>query len=197
MYRILLAGVALFAAASVSISAQSPAAVTAQTASKGLVRRGVTPSILPGTQESAFTTIQGNALSSTNGQLANSLVRLRDARLGRIVGSQITDRSGLFAFHAVDPGTYVVELVGNDQTVLAASQVLSVNAGDVASAVVRLPFKIPPFAGLLGHSATQATALSSAAAASGVLAENVVTSSAAASAGSGTPPPIITDISPR
>ena len=84
--------------------------------------------------------------------MAAESVRLRDARSGRISGSQLTDTSGFFSFTSVDPGTYVVELTGKDQTVLAASQLLSVSAGDAVSAVVKLPFKIPPFAGLLGHS---------------------------------------------
>src|SRR4051812_22910638 len=42
--------------------------------------------------------IQGNALDSTNGQLANATVRLRDARYGRVIGSQLTDQTGLFTF---------------------------------------------------------------------------------------------------
>lgn len=193
MYRILLAGVALFAAASISVAAQSLVPPATKVVPGATVPHGPAPSILAGTKESAFSTIQGTALSSTNGQLANSLVRLRDARLGRIVDSQTTDRSGLFAFHAVDPGTYVVELVGDDQTVLAASQVLNVNAGDVASAIVRLPYKVPPFGGLLGHSAARAATVAAAAAAAGVLAENV----AAAPANSSAPSEPITDISPR
>jgi hypothetical protein len=187
MYRFQLVAIALVATGAIPLAAQSPVASAAgKAAAKAAIHRGVAPNILPGTNESAFTLIQGNALSSSNGQLANSLVRLRDARLGGIVDSQVTDRSGLFAFRAVDPGNYVVELVGNDQTVLAASQVLSVNAGDAVSAVVRLPFRIPPFAGLLGHSAPQAATVSTVAAASGVLTENVVNT-----------PLSIPDISPR
>jgi hypothetical protein len=170
---IIAAATIVVAIAAVPVSAQS---VGVAKAAAGALRRGTTPVMLPGTKESAFTTIQGNALSSTNGQLANSVVRLRDARLGRIVDTQVTDRSGLFAFRAVDPGNYVVELMAPDQTtVLSASQVLSVNAGDAVSAIVRLPFRIPPFAGLLGNSAPQAATVSSAAAASGVLAEDVIT----------------------
>lgn len=87
-------------------------------------------------------TIQGNVLTSTNGQLANTVVRLRDARFGRIVDSQTTDKSGLFAFRSVDPGSYIVEVMGPDQeSVLAASRILNVDAGDVVSAVVRLPLR--------------------------------------------------------
>jgi len=117
-----------------------------------------------GARAEAFTTtIQGNALTSTNGQLSETFVRLRDARYGRIMDTQITDKSGLFAFKAVDPGSYIVEIMGSDQTtVLAASQILSVDAGDVVSAVVKLPFRIPPFAGILGGNAAAAATPASA-----------------------------------
>ena len=97
------------------------------------------------------TTIQGNALSSTNGFLSDTNVRLRDARNGRVLTMQITDKTGLFAFRGIDPGSYIVELVSPDQTmVLAASEILNVNAGEVVSAVVKLPFKTSPFFGVLG-----------------------------------------------
>jgi hypothetical protein len=133
----------------------------------------VVPAVLSGTQATAFATIQGNALSATNAALPESLVRLRDARHGRIVETQRADRSGLFAFRAVDPGSYVVELLSNDQRVLAASQVLHVNARETTSAVVRLPFRGAPLGGLLGHSTPQIATILSAAAASGVLATQV------------------------
>jgi hypothetical protein len=132
-----------------------------------------TPGLFLGTRPNIFTTIQGNALDSTNAALPNHAVRLRDVRFGRIVETTTTDKSGLFAFRGVDPGSYVVELVGNDQTVLAASQILYVDAGEAVSAIVKLPFRIPPFGGLLGHTAASAAAISSAAAASGLLATAV------------------------
>jgi len=116
-----------------------------------------------------LTTIQGNALDSTNGPLTTTLVRLRDARLGRIVDSQLTDSSGLFTFKGVDPGSYIVEIMGNDQGILAASQMLNVSAGDVISAVVKLPFRISPFAGVFGNSTASAILVTAAAASAGVL----------------------------
>jgi hypothetical protein len=58
-----------------------------------------------------------------------------------------------------DPGSYVVEMLAIDQTLLAASQILHVNAGDALSAVVRLPMHIPPFAGLLGSNIAPTAAL--------------------------------------
>ena len=131
------------------------------------------PLLLPGTSPDVLTTIQGNALDSTNGPMSNVLVRLRDARLGRIVDTLTTDASGLFAFQAVDPGSYIVELLSEDGNVLASSQILNVSAAEVVSAVVKLPFRIPPFGGLLGHSVPSAVAVTAAAATSGVLATSV------------------------
>ena len=49
-------------------------------------------------------------------------------------------------FRTVDPGSYIVELLGDGDTVLAASQLLNVNAGEAISTVVKLPFQLPPFA---------------------------------------------------
>src|SRR5262249_4272608 len=130
--------------------------------------------ILPGTRPgAAFTSIQGSALSSTNGILTDAVVRLRDARFGRIVDVTVTDKAGLFVFSQVSPGTYVVELVGADGSVLAASQILDVNAGDAVSSVIKLPFRTP-FAGPLGNKAPTAAIIAATAAASGVLATRVV-----------------------
>src|SRR5262245_19262373 len=109
-------------ATSLPVIAQSPARAVASTR---VAQRG-TARMLPGTRGNVLTTIQGNALTSTNGPLANAGVRLRDARSGRIVDTQYTDESGLFAFPNVEPGSYIVELMAEDQTtVLAASQILN------------------------------------------------------------------------
>jgi hypothetical protein len=133
------------------------------------------PKILPGTRASAFAEITGHAVNTANAPLPNTPVRLRNARTGRAVESRLTDQAGFFAFRSLDPGMYVVELLSptQNQTVLAASQLLSVNAGDTTSTTVKLPFKIPALSGLLGHSTPQATVIAAAAAASGVLATEV------------------------
>ena len=103
--------------------------------------------------------------------MPDTLVRLRDARFGRVIETQITDKAGMFAFKVVDPGSYIVEIVGNDQTLLAASQILNVNAGDAISAVVKLPFRVTPFAGLLNSSiAPSAAMMATQAAATGIAA---------------------------
>jgi hypothetical protein len=179
MHRIVASVGALLALGTLSVAAQQPVApgapvtTVATTAVKPNLA-SVAPKLLPGTRTGVFTTIQGNALNATNGMLPNTLVRLRDARFGRIVNTTVSDQSGLFAFRTVDPGSYIVELVAqDDQSVLAASQILNVNAGDVVSAVVKLPFRIPLLAGLLGNTLPSAAAVTTQAAASGLLATAV------------------------
>ena len=164
----MVAAVSLIAAATLSVAAQqqAPIATTARAAARATVTRGVPSRVLT----HAFTTIQGNALNSTNGAMNDVAVRLRDARFGRIVDTQLTDKSGLFVFKAIDPGSYIVEVLANDQSVLAASQLLNVNAGEAVSAVVKLPFRLPPFAGVMGSTSTpSATAVATEAAASGIV----------------------------
>ncbi len=102
--------------------------------------------------------------------LANAFVRVRDARAGQIVEWQVTDDAGLFAFHSLDPGSYIVEIVGPDETsVLAASQVLNVGAGQSLSTIVKLPYQSRGLASIFGDSSRAAAAtITSQAAASGV-----------------------------
>ncbi len=185
MQRDFTATVGVFVVASVlGAAARQPAQTTAAAKAPATGTRPLAgstsgrPGLLAGTRANVFTTIQGNALNSTNGALPDTVVRLRDIRFGRIVEVTTTDKAGLFAFRAVDPGIYVVELIGNDQTILAASQILYVDAGQSVSTIVKLPFRMPPFGGLLGHSVASAVAIASAAAASGVLAVAVTGSDA-------------------
>jgi hypothetical protein len=167
MSRILAAASVLFVAGSWSMSAQQQSVTVAP---RNAVKSAV-PKLLSGTRSNVLSTIQGNALNSTNGPMPYTPVRLRDARFGRIVDTQLTDKSGGFGFKAVDPGTYIVEMVGSDQTLLAASQILTVNASEAVSTLVKLPFRVPPFAGLLGSGSTGSAALVAAqAAASGIAA---------------------------
>jgi hypothetical protein len=160
--------------ATLHVAAQAPGNPAAPAVARATVAQASTPRILPGTRPDVFATIRGNALTSSNGSLPTVSVRLRDARIGQIIETQVTDSSGLFAFSSLDPGSYIVEIVGPDQSsVLAASQVLNVGAGEALSAVVKLPFKIPPFGGLFGDSVGSAAAVTSQAAASGVMATQI------------------------
>jgi len=143
---------------------------------------GVAPKLLPGTRTSILSSIQGNAVNQSNGPLADAVVRLRDARYGRIVGSVTTNKQGAFSFQGVDPGSYVVEVMTPAQnTVMASSPVLTVGSGEAISALVKLPFRIPAFAGLIGNAtqtttqavSTAAQAVTAAAASSNTVAETI------------------------
>src|SRR2546427_5059673 len=145
MQRTLLIIASVFVLVSTQLSAQAPATAAAS-------------KLLPGTRIGVFSSIQGNAVNSTNGALTNTLVRLRDARYGHIVDRVVTDKVGSFTFRGVDHGNYVVEVMNPaNEAVLASSPVLNVSAGEAVSALVKLPFRIPAFAGLIGNS-TQTTA---------------------------------------
>jgi hypothetical protein len=129
------------------------------------------PRLLPGTGPGAFATINGSALDSVNSPLTNANVRLRDARSGRSMEILRTDRDGLFTFRPVDPGSYVVEILTENQTsVLAASQVLNVEAAQVVSVTVKLPYRA---AGLLGISPSTASVVAAEAALAGILLINI------------------------
>lgn len=138
-----LVALVLVVAMSVQAAAQKPAAVPAPAATAW-------PPVLPGTPAAAFGSIQVSAMSAGNTPLPHWSVRLRDARYGRVMATNITDEAGTFTFREVDPGSYIIELLGGDQTVRATSALLAVNAGASVFAVVRLPTNPAALAVLLG-----------------------------------------------
>jgi hypothetical protein len=117
-------------------------------------------------------TIVGNVTTSTNGQASGKAVRLRDAQSGREVTTQASEQSGEFSFTNVPPGTYIVEVLGANESVVAASSALTLHAGEVLSTVIKLPLLTT--GGLLGTTATMATVVAAGAAAAGVLAVKTV-----------------------
>jgi hypothetical protein len=107
----------------------------------------------------ATASIQATAFNALNSVLAGTVVRLRDARLGRIVDQSLTDKQGNHTFKGLDRGNYIVELVSTTQATLAATTLISVNAGETAIVVVRLPLKPSLIGTLLGQqSSSVATA---------------------------------------
>src|SRR5215510_2058536 len=115
MHRLWLVGICMVAA----LSAASLAAQQGLDATGANVRpvRAAVPPVLPGTRLAVFSTIQGNALDAANGALPNAPVRLRDARSGRVAAAQVTDTAGVFSFGPIDPGLYIIELLGKDDVV--------------------------------------------------------------------------------
>ena len=156
-----------------SKSAAAPASSSSEQMAPGPANRPK-PVILPGTPNRAFSMVRGNALDASGRALTAARVRLRDARSGQSANLQVTDKSGLFAFETVDPGIYVVEILGPSNSVLAASELLRPLAGEVVSVVVKLPLRTVsgwPF----GRTTAQALAILSAASATGVLTMSATT----------------------
>jgi hypothetical protein len=130
------------------------------------------PAGLQGAQ-ALSSTIQGTAVNWSNLAMANTPIRLRDARLGRILDSVTTDRFGAFEFDIPEPGSYVVEMMSpSNDTVLATTPIINVSSGQRVAALVKLPIR-PPLGGVLGNSLASALAITSAAVAAGVLATSV------------------------
>ena len=100
-------------------------------------------------------------------------MRLRDARVGRIVVSQLTDDNGIFRFRPVDRGTYIVELMSDSHMVVAASALVNVNAGQVAQTTVRQPDDLSEVGPVASHRQAAASAVTSAAALIGIPATRV------------------------
>jgi hypothetical protein len=128
---------------------------------------------IQGAQAGLSAAIQGTAVNWTNAALASAPVRLRDARLGRAIQNAVTDKFGAFEFRGLEPGSYVVELLGTGSDVLAATPIINLNSGQSVAALVKLPFRNPPLGGALGKSLPAALAITSAAVAAGVLATSV------------------------
>ena len=145
---------------SVPIGAQQPA--------------GIGGAALQGSRAGLHASIQGTAVSSTNTAVINAPVRLRDARLGHIINSVMTDSFGAFEFRNLEPGSYVAELMGpNRDVVLAATPIINVSSDRPVAVLIKLPFQSSALGGAFGRSLPAVLAITSAAVATGVLATSV------------------------
>jgi hypothetical protein len=127
----------------------------------------VAPRLLALPRPTALATIRGNAVDIAKAAVPNASVRLRDARLGRIVGSQMTDKDGKFTFQGVEPGSYVAEIVDENRSILASSPLIGANAGEQEVVVLKLPTSLLQFGRFLGSTTSSNTALETQAAAVG------------------------------
>jgi len=169
MSRLMYTAVAVVVATTPLMAGAQSIAPSRTTASVRSAVRSSAPRPLTA-RPTGLTTIHGNVLDATNGNLPNVVVRLRDARFGRIVDTEFTDKSGLFTFRTLDPGSYIVELMGNNSSVLAASQILNIEAGEIVSAIVQLPLLAPAVGAAGSSTVATAAAIVTEAAATGVVA---------------------------
>lgn len=88
-------------------------------------------------------------------------IRLRNVETGRAVARTVADGDGRFRFERADPGAYVVELLSNEDKVLAVGDLFGVLAGGQAATLVRLSSKAPWFGGFFGNAAAAAISAAS------------------------------------
>ena len=160
----LLAGVVQNANAQVGASTGAPPRTAGLVSPATRVASRLAPLPKPG----ALATIQGTAFTMEKAAVPNAAVRLRDARLGRIVGSALSDKDGGFTFYSVEPGSYIAEVIdGESRSVIASSQIVGANAGELTLVALKLPSNLTQLARLLGSTTASNGGLEAQAAAAG------------------------------
>lgn len=79
----------------------------------------------------------GFARTALNAPIPYARLALRDIRTGQIVARVTADEHGQFSFLDLDASSYIVELIGADGSVLAASPMVSMLVGDVRRTEIR------------------------------------------------------------
>jgi hypothetical protein len=120
-----------------------------------------------GAVASRATSIVGVAWNADNSALPSARVRLRNVVTGRVALTAIGNEAGQFTFAAMEPGSYLIELVNERDKILAVGQTFTIEPGETVATFVRLAAKAPWFNGFFGNAAG---AVASAAAAAGVTA---------------------------
>ena len=98
--------------------------------------------------------INGVAVDGSRMPLKHTSVRLRNLQSKQIEQTTTTNQLGEFSFAARPGIPYVVEVVDRAGRVLAVSDILLANMGEVAGALVSLPVQPPTLVGLFGDTAS-------------------------------------------
>jgi hypothetical protein len=98
--------------------------------------------------------INGTAVDTNQAPLPNAIIRLRNLNVNEIEQVVTANQAGEFSVVARPGVPYVLEIADHAGRVLAVGDVIVANAGEVASAVVALPSKLPALAGVFGDTAS-------------------------------------------
>jgi len=111
--------------------------------------------VRPTTTASFATTgiVVGMAWKGDSTPFPQARIRLRNVQTGRGMARTESDAEGRFRFDRVEPGLYVVELLSDQDRVLAVGDLFSVIAGGEVRTFVRLSSKAPWFGGFFGSAA--------------------------------------------
>jgi hypothetical protein len=99
------------------------------------------------------TTVIGSAWNQDNTAIAGARVQLRNLDDGEVVATTVGDEAGKFTFANIEPGTYVVELVGANGKVITVGQAFVIAQGETVATFVRIGSKAPWFAGFFNNAA--------------------------------------------
>jgi hypothetical protein len=80
----------------------------------------------------------GRARTSLNTPIPYARVLLRNIRTGAIEKRATTNEEGRYTFLDVSDSAYIVELIGSDGSVVAASEMVAMAAGDVRETTLRV-----------------------------------------------------------
>lgn len=105
--------------------------------------------------------ILGTAWRGDTTPYPQARIRLRNVQNGRGVARTVSDTDGRFRFERVDPGAYVVELLSQEDKVLAVGDLFGVSSGSQSVTAVRLSSRAPWFSGFFGNAAAAAIAAAS------------------------------------
>ena len=103
-------------------------------------------------------TVTGTVWRADDSPLPRARLRLRNLATGTVSMTSRADANGRFTFERVPPGAYVVELVDDDEGVLAVGQSFTVLARERVATVIRLNGRVPWFGGFFRSAVVAALA---------------------------------------
>ncbi len=166
--RLALEAVMIVVAAAVATSVFAQGTMVTPVFSKAMTRTIVPSTVTTATTEGtgAFTgsvnALIGSTRSFNNSPVPNARLRLRSITNGRIEAQLTADAEGRFAFRAIEPGTYVVEMTEVvTGAVVATSQAVTVASNEIMQTIIRLPGRLRSFGWWAGSSASSAVSAAS------------------------------------
>lgn len=94
--------------------------------------------------------ISGSARTASGQAMPNTAVRLRNAQTGQLAGTATTGADGQFSFAALNPGTYVVEVVNGFGEVVGTSAAISLVPTAMAATAVAVTASAEQFLAAAG-----------------------------------------------
>lgn len=94
---------------------------------------------LPADVATGDTLVIGTVIDIREAPVQNAAVQLRDLKTGNVVAKTTTNEQGAYTYPAVEPGTYVVEMVMVDGSVAGLSNAGAIARYETLQTVIRLP----------------------------------------------------------